>query len=151
MQEKVQYASFGTRFGAVILDGIILAVALAIIIPVIVIPVSGALKSSNGEAFGAGAITGVILMYLFGIPLSGVLYRAFFEASSLQGTPGKALIKIKVVNSGFERISFSQALIRNIVKIFSSAVFYIGYLVALRDEKCLTWHDMAARTFVVMK
>ncbi len=146
-QNNVVYANFWTRVGAIMMDAIVLIAVLAIIIPTIVLPL---VNSIEGD-IGSGAVMGLLFMYFFGIPIFGVLYRSIFESSKLQGTPGKAIVGIKVVNTNFERISFLKALYRNIVKIFSSLIFYVGFLVALGNPRGLTWHDSATGTFVVNK
>jgi len=150
VEKKPTYATFGARLGALMIDGVIIFVSFIVLVPMVIIPLLRQL-SYDGGAFTGGFLATGIFMYFFGLPMFGVLYRAAFECSSLQGTPGKVIVGIKVVDSSFGRVSFPRSLLRNFVKIFSSMIFYIGYLVALRDNKCLTWHDLAADTFVVIK
>lgn len=78
-----------------------------------------------------------------------VPYFAFLESSRWQSTVGKSLLKIKVVNSKGERISFQRALLRLAGKWISGQIFGIGYLMAAfrKDGKAL--HDLIADTQVV--
>lgn len=147
-QPKVQYADFGTRLLALIIDAVIIWILIIAILALFVVPVF--LAEEVGEDISGIFTLGLILYYFFGIPLTGILYRTFFEASSQQGTPGKIMMKIKVVNRHNERISFGQALGRNLARILSSFLF-IGYLIALGNDKCRTLHDQMADTNVIKK
>lgn len=147
---KIEYASFGLRVAVLVVDLLIIAVSYIFLFTQILIPLLKNYGTTNGELDGKIAV-GLVITYFFGIPILGILYRALFECSKLQGTPGKAIVGIKVVNNNFKRISLLKALLRNLVKIVSSTVFYIGYLVAIGNEKCVTWHDSAADTFVIRK
>ncbi|WP_420321731.1 RDD family protein [Flagellimonas sp.] len=148
--DNIEYASFGHRVGALLIDILLVFIIAGILIVFVVAPLMGELKNVSKEV-GGKIVAGLIFMYFFGLPILGILYRSLFECSKLQGTPGKAIIGIKVVGSDFKKISFAKALLRNFVKILSSLVIYIGYLVALGNEKCVTWHDSAANTFVIKK
>ena len=45
--------------------------------------------------------------------------------------------------------SFNQAVIRSIIRIFSEAFFYFGFIVALLNPCKQTWHDKLAKTIVI--
>lgn len=85
--------------------------------------------------------------------LGGVLAWFFYfpvlDSSALRGTLGKYWMGIQVVDLEQRRISFRAALLRNIVKIFSSALLCLGYLLALFTNRKQTLHDLAADTVVV--
>ena len=78
-------------------------------------------------------------------------YNAAFESSRLQGSIGKIICKLKVVNAAGERISFGTALGRNFGKILSSLICGIGFLMVLWNDKRQAWHDQLAKTFVIRK
>lgn len=74
------------------------------------------------------------------------LYNAGFESSSWQATPGKYLMKLKVVGVDGGRLSLGRATARFFVK---NLTLPFGFVFALFDRKRQTLHDMIARTFVV--
>ena len=80
-----------------------------------------------------------------------IVYSAIAEISSLQGTFGKKLLGIKVVDRDGHRIGFGRAFVRNISKILSLIPFGLGFLwVAFSKEK-KGWHDIIAKTYVIDK
>ena len=56
------------------------------------------------------------------------LYFVLFDASKHQGTIGKQLVGIKVVNNKGEKLSLIHAAIRHFVKYFGILFLGIGYL-----------------------
>jgi uncharacterized RDD family membrane protein YckC len=80
-----------------------------------------------------------------------LVYSAIAEASSMQGTFGKRLMGIKVVDREGHRLGFGRAIVRSISKILSLIPFGLGFLwVAFSKEK-KGWHDMIAKTYVIPK
>ncbi|MBV8388215.1 MAG: RDD family protein [Mucilaginibacter sp.] len=90
-----------------------------------------------------------------GLKLISVLvfffYHATFESSRLQGSIGKVVCRLKVVNAAGERISFGTALARNFAKILSSLLCGLGFLMVLWNDKKQAWHDQLAKTFIIRK
>lgn len=118
------YAGFWRRLGAIMIDGIMIAVV--------------------------GLLFKVIGLYSVGLDiLLALLYTPFFEASELQATPGKALLDMRVVSLTGERITFKKAFIRYLVRIVSGLLICFGFLMMLFTEKKQTLHDLAAETLVV--
>jgi signal peptidase I len=65
-------------------------------------------------------------------------------------TPGKMLLKLKVVNTSYKRVNLVQAFLRETIGRFISGIlFTIGYLWMLIDKNKQTWHDKIATTLVV--
>ncbi len=119
-----EYAGFWRRFGAIVIDGILVAVV--------------------------GFLFKMIGLYSVGLDfLLALLYTPFFEASELQGTPGKALLDMRVVSMSGERITFKKAFIRYLVRIISGVLLCFGFLMMLFTDKKQTLHDLAAETLVV--
>lgn len=118
------YAGFWRRFAAVLIDFLIL------LIPSVVIS--------------------WILPYVGAFVLA-ILYRPFFEASELMGTPGKAFMGLVVTTEAGERISFKQSMLRYVLSILSGAVLCIGYLFNLFTPKRQTFHDLMAGTVVLRR
>jgi uncharacterized RDD family membrane protein YckC len=78
-----------------------------------------------------------------------LIYAAVAEATSMQGTLGKKLLGIKVVDKEGNRLSFGRAIIRNLAKILSLIPFGLGFLWAGFSKEKRGWHDYIARTYVV--
>ena len=78
-----------------------------------------------------------------------IIYSIAMDCSEHQGTYGKKLLKIKVVNEKGERLNFEEAFKRNTSKVISSFVFNMGFFWMFLDPKKQTWHDKIAATFVV--
>ncbi len=79
------------------------------------------------------------------------LYNAAFEATKLQGSIGKAVCKLKVVDGMGRRITFPNALGRNFGKFLSSILCGMGFLNIFWNPRRQAWHDELAKTFVIRK
>ncbi len=80
-----------------------------------------------------------------------MVYCIVFEASKMQGTFGKSIMGIKVVDVGGGRISLVKSMGRNLSKILSYFIFVLGFIWILFDKKHQGWHDKLNGTFVVSK
>ena len=80
-----------------------------------------------------------------------VIYCIFSESSVKQGTLGKNIMGIKVVDMNGDRLSFNKSLIRNISKILSLVVIALGFIWILFDKYNRGWHDLLAKTYVMNK
>ena len=132
------YAGFWRRFGAVMVDGILLWVAQMIIF--------------KSFAFRMIIFTpGTIIKTYFWSILIGWLYFALMESSNKQATLGKMLIGIKVTDINGSQINFGKATARHFSKIISGAIFTIGYIMAGFTQKKQALHDIITGTLVVKK
>jgi uncharacterized RDD family membrane protein YckC len=120
-----ELADVGTRLIAIIIDGIILGV------------ITGILASLAGG-------TGYGLSFLVGIA-----YNWYFWTRQNGQTPGKSLMKIKVIKTDGGPISDTDAILRYIGYYISGFVLALGYLWAIWDENHQGWHDKIANTYVV--
>lgn len=119
---QTKYASFFRRMAAIFIDGLILLIpsmAMAAILPY---------------------VGGVVLW---------LLYSPIFECSTLQGTPGKKVMGIRIVDSKGNTLSFSSAILRSLVKLAEGMLLCIPYLLALFTEKKQTLHDLIADSTVI--
>ncbi|MDP4183124.1 MAG: RDD family protein [Bacillota bacterium] len=80
-----------------------------------------------------------------------IVYSIIFEASPLQGTLGKALLKIKVSNIDGSRITIGKAVIRNIFKLVSGFIVFIGLIMVAITKNKQGLHDIVAKTVVLKK
>jgi uncharacterized RDD family membrane protein YckC len=120
-------ASFVERFGAVLVDVILVV------------------------------IVGIVFRGLFGSPLAapinfvlGVAYYVYLEGSPSGQTIGKRMMNIRVLD--YERgggIDYGRAAIRYFGRLLSGLPFFLGYFWMLWDDERQTWHDKLASTVVV--
>ncbi|NJN76552.1 MAG: RDD family protein [Synechococcaceae cyanobacterium RL_1_2] len=77
-------------------------------------------------------------------------YSVFFESSASQGTLGKMMLGIKVVDNNLNRLSFVRANIRFACKFLSFILVYLGFITGFSKTK-RALHDVIARTVVIKK
>jgi len=78
-----------------------------------------------------------------------LIYSAIMETTSLQGTIGKKLVGIKVVDQTGYRLGFGRAFARNVSKILSLIPFGLGFLWVGFSKEKKGWHDIIAKTYVI--
>jgi|GEM_PF-6303784 len=83
------------------------------------------------------------VMYLFLAPI--------FEASSLQGTPGKCLLNIKVTNLNGRRLNIFHAYWRNLCFVLSTAGFKITLWINIFLKDGILLHDRFSRSMVIRR
>ena len=142
------YAGFWKRYAAALIDGMILFFTL-FLLPFLEFFLVRLLISLG---FYIPYIRSVDTACKTVIPVTIVwLYFALFERSSVQATPGKLAVGIKVTDMNGNRISFGRASGRHFAKIISLLVFLVGYIMAAFTSKKQCLHDFAARCLVVNK
>lgn len=121
-------AGFWTRFGAAILDGIIISIPYFIVVT----------ATDNAAVANAANL------------LTGIVYYTYFEGSAAGQTIGKKALGIRVIDlAGGGSIGHSRAFIRYLGRIVSAIVLLLGYLWMLWDDEKQTWHDKMAGSVVV--
>jgi len=78
-------------------------------------------------------------------------YCLIMEPSPLQGTFGKRIVGIIVVDRHGRRLSFPRALACTSTKLASYCALGIGFLWIAFNKSKQGWHDKAAKTFVVSR
>ena len=79
-----------------------------------------------------------------------LLYYSILESSKKQATWGKRIVGIKVATEDENSaIGFWNAVGRNISKIFSTLILYIGWFMPIWTKKRQTLHDKMASMIVV--
>lgn len=92
-----------------------------------------------------GFIIGHIVMFIF---ISAV-YFSYFHGSTGQ-TPGKAMLKLKVVRTEGKDMSYGIAFLRWVSYFISALPLYIGFVWAAFDGEKQAWHDKIAGTVVIL-
>jgi len=156
-------AGFGTRLGAFLLDSLLYGLlSLVFIIPGIVVIVSAFRDCVSVERLDGtveivcpdGAPDVGVIVGGIGLILLGALVVAFLYVRAMGKTGqtwGARIVGVKVVDSRTGTpIGFWRALGRSLfASIFSSAIFYLGYLWMIWDDKQQTWHDKVVNSVVV--
>lgn len=162
----VNTASYFLRLPAYLIDIIILTVGVSVL-ATITIP---AYLERLGKVFTPQALTNpelakimlqhkaeliIIQIIMFVIV---VFYNAICESSTLQGSIGKYVCGLAVVDESGYSLSFGHALKRNLGKaiyelgsFFIGAIAYFGYLVMVWNPLHQALHDRIAGCFVVSK
>lgn len=135
-QEKkiLEPAGFWIRVASFIIDYIIIQVIIFMLALV---------SSSLWDRMPGGVLLGVIGIY--------VIYFAVLESSELQATVGKAIVGLKVYDSGMNRLSFANSLGRTFSKFLSFIILCIGFMMVGWDDKKQGLHDKIANTYVFYK
>ncbi len=142
------HAGFWRRCAALLIDGLLLG---AVLIGVQVVLGVGSLSALDVSDAGIAAIFGAMMMLMLVAFVGQWLYFALFESASVQATPGKMAMGIKVVDDSGRRIGFGRASGRYFSKIISGMILNIGYLLAGFTERKQALHDMLAGTLVVFR
>ena len=90
------------------------------------------------------------LLLPFGL-LSPVVFLAYFIgfASCRGQTPGKAIMRIRIVSVTGENVTLSMIIVRTLGYILSGVLFGLGFLMALVTRRRRALHDLLANTHVV--
>jgi uncharacterized RDD family membrane protein YckC len=148
------YGGFWIRLVAHLLDHIILGAVAAplffiMAMPTILRVAHEAERNQEPSPEMIVSILSSVFLYVVVAFAGQWLYEAWLTSSSWQGTIGKRVLRLKVVDEAGNRISFGRATGRFFAKILSSMFFCIGFLmIAFTERKC-GLHDMLAGTVVL--
>lgn len=130
-----EYAGFWKRFLASLVDGILMYIP---ILPFYIL----LFVDPRIEYFVIFCLLALLLPWL---------YFAIMESSSRQATLGKMALGIVVTDISGRRISFARATGRQLGKIISGLILYIGYLMIAFTQRKQGLHDIIAECLVVKK
>ena len=154
VQLQFSLATIGNRFLACALDHVIQVIAL-ILISVIAYNLSEGMRTlaratiGEGEGVGAGMWVYAILIVVIFLIFFG--YFVFFETIWSGQTPGKRLLKLRVILGDGRPITFFAALTRNLIRIadFIPGLYSVGIISVFASERAQRLGDYVANTFVV--
>jgi uncharacterized RDD family membrane protein YckC len=141
-------AGLGTRFQAALIDTIILAVTITLIICLGTFGLALSLDAvADGETAAIWAFA-IIILLIFAVFWG---YYVVFETVWQGQSPGKRWTGLRVIREGGYPIGFSQAALRNIVRIadFLPFSYAIGATVMLFDKQSRRLGDFVAGTIVI--
>ncbi len=157
-EEAVQYCGFWVRCCATLLDGLfrsVVTVPLTVVNQIIIFrmyPLSA--PGSRTNMFEDTAQLGTLLTIQAAFILVGLIvafaYEVFF-VGRFGGTPGKLLLRMRVVRSDYSRVTYGRAAIRYFGKMLSGLTMYIGYIMVAFDPQRRALHDYIADTRVIKR
>ena len=122
-------ADFWYRLGGFLIDAVILFLVGQLV----------------GFVFGRN----VVAVILIGLAL-GIGYSVYFIGSGSGQTVGMRVLGIRAIDAAtYGRVDYGKAFVRYLVAIVAQIPCYLGYFWMLWDPERQTWHDKAAKTFVV--
>ena len=137
------YASFWTRGGALLIDGI--AVLFLQLFVQAAYAGAGSVESLGGY-FRASQLLVVKLLQL----TTQAIYFSTF-VYQLGGTPGKLALGLRVVTADGAKLTLARSIARYFASLISSGTIGIGYLIAAFDDQRRTLHDRICDTRVIVK
>jgi uncharacterized RDD family membrane protein YckC len=141
-----QYAGFVTRLIAWFIDQLLLTATISITIAVVgFIADSFKIYKLLGLGENAGPIVAIAVLAL-GLLLPVVYHIGFWLLSGQ--TIGKWLMGVCIVRTDGERMRFGNC-VRRLAGYGISAIFFLGYLWILFDNRRQGFHDKFAGTYVV--
>jgi uncharacterized RDD family membrane protein YckC len=135
----LEYASFGRRLGAHVIDSVIMNVVVG----------GGSFLVGLGAGM-MGMVEPTALTILGGV-LGGLVPMIYFVWFWVRkgATPGKSALGIQIVGADGSALTGMQSFIRFLGYIPSSLFFCVGYLWMIWDGEKRCWHDMMAGTRVI--
>lgn len=132
-----RYGGFWIRFVAVIIDGVVLNLAFAVI---------GGLSgldffSTDPDHFDSRTATIQLLV--------GWLYEAPMTSSARGATLGKMAVGLRIITEDGGQLSFLRATGRHIAKYLSALILGIGFIMVAFTDRKRGLHDMIAGTLVI--
>lgn len=132
-QVPSERATFWQRFGAALVDGILLWIVSAILNTLL----------GNSPTEPNASASGIQLLIAIG-------YYVYFHGSPSGQTIGKKVLNIRVVGANHGGpIGYGVAALRYVGSILSAIPCLLGYFWMLWDNNKQTWHDKIATTVVV--
>ena len=147
----VTYAGFWIRFGAKMIDYIIVSIvnyALAIPISGLMMPEMSESAMADPEAAKsmmiASVLVGVVQFSIY------IIYTTWF-VGKFAATPGKMACGLKVVTAENQRVTYLRAFARYFAEMVSGIILSIGYIMAAFDDEKRALHDRFCSTRVIRK
>jgi uncharacterized RDD family membrane protein YckC len=143
-------AGIGSRFLAVLTDSVIKIFALLLLIFCFVL-IFSSVKATPGMPTSDTAVKwfiAAIVLFLFMVQWA---YYSLFEAFWNGQTPGKRLLKIRVIKDSGRQISLFEALARNLLRVVDwfPTLYLVGVISMLCNKEQKRLGDFVAGTIVV--
>jgi uncharacterized RDD family membrane protein YckC len=146
----VRYGGFWIRFVAILIDGAILftvSMLLNVIGALFFVKGAGARAPAAMVAYSGALLAYQGIMFLVNVTL-GLSYTVFF-LTRYGATPGKMVLRLKVITTRGGPISAPLAVGRFFANYVSALTLGIGYIMAGIDEQKRALHDRVCDTRVI--
>ena len=140
----LNYAGFWIRFGAKIIDGVILWV-VQMGLMLIFSPWFGF------SFFSPKPPANLTFLMLYPVLFGVSIFYSIWFVGRFGATPGKMALGLKIVTSSGDPVSYTKAVARFFAEIVSAIICYIGYIMAGFDEQRKALHDQICDTRVIRK
>lgn len=142
----MEYGGFWIRFGAKIIDWIILGIVnWLVLIPWGILTASYPAKSGPASGSMMSALMGNLFYFGFAIA-----YVTFF-LGKYGATPGKMACKLRVVTPEGGEITYLRAFARYFGELVSGFILGIGFIIAAFDSEKRALHDRICSTRVIRR
>ncbi len=140
-----ELAAFWPRFGAYLIDGVLIAL-IAAGLALLGIALAVAIAPDDGDGSAIAAVVSVL-----GFTAAFVIGGGLAWRFSARGTsPGARAAGVRIVDKHGNPPGLGRGLARLLVAWFlSGQILSLGYLWAIWDREKRTWHDHLAGTWVV--
>lgn len=136
--QEMTLAPIKKRATAFFIDEVILTVLLIVAV---------------GDSFFAAKSQEEMIKVIYSFILEYVAIKIFYQAFFVMqygATIGKIVMKIRVVEiKTLQNPNVIVSLNRAVVRVFSEAIYYLGFLWGMLDKNRQTWHDKSAKTLVI--
>ena len=136
---QIHVVGFGKRFVSMVVDGIIVVFVsfiLALLIGMVDV------------FFGSGRLNWNLIIVLIMLLFSVFYFTGKWVVTSGQ-TPGKLLMRIKIVHADGSPLTYGKLFLRYISYILSGVAASLGFIWIGIDQKRRGWHDLIAKTYVI--
>ena len=142
------YAGFWIRFGAKIIDGLIIGIPGALIQgAVMALLIHATAKGAAADSKPVFLAMGVSFLINFSL---GVSYSVFM-VGKYGATLGKMACGLRVVRAGGDPLGYGLAAGRYFAELLNAITLYIGYLMVAFDDEKRGLHDRICNTRVIKK
>ena len=142
------YGGFWRRLGALIIDLVMICLLFAVMGVMAYVAYKVGLAAHDRKV-SFGNVTPLMAFLTFGGILLASAYFVVFHGMSGQ-TIGKSVLRLRVIGSEQERITYGRALLRWIATIgFGLLSFGVSLLWIIWSREKRGWHDYLARTWVI--
>ena len=138
--DVVHYANFGERLGAYIMDYIFVSLIMMVLL-------AFTEYTLNDFVYRMDERYSINVGYL----VVGWLYASILESSKKQATWGKQMMKIKVTDLNGEKISYTRAVFRDLGKLLSGIIIFLGFFMMTWTKKKQALHDLMSGCLVIKK
>ena len=142
-----EYKGVGARFGATLIDGVLVSIAAGLLYMGLLSIDSLADVISSFESTDSA-----VMVELAFLGVLGFLYYVLFEGW-FGGTLGKLILGMRVVNKSGKRVGLARAFFRNLLRIIDILAFaYLpGIILVARSKTKQHVADRIAGTYVVAR